>query len=263
MTIEMNDRPEPRQGHDEMARPSDDAVATNPTPSVQDTDRYGLGDNAAWLLKQYVIEHDDKGLPQFAPIPSVLKQLEADAGDVLKVARGQLDREGNDKIIAKVEQLSAAADTFHAAVDEHYSDVSEWIARTTVVWPVDNQVARNLFQATFGEYKLADAIGRAIAYGRIKDASNREVMSDDKLATQDGWVQTYYTELACWDRVSQTLEEHDYNLPAMLAQGYRQQCAIDTKRFLRGGNEHNRPVNDGPVDSTDIREQLRLSRRAA
>lgn len=262
MTID-NDRPEPRQGHDEMARPSDDAVAQNDQPSVQVSDRYGLGDNAVWLLKQYVIEHDEAGLPQFAPIPSVLRQLETEAPEVLAVARGQLEREGSEGVLKRVERLTITATEFHEAVTDFYYDVSEWIPRTTVVWPVDNQVARNLFQATFGEYKLADAIGRAISYGRIKDASNREVMSDDKLATQDGWVQTYYTELAIWDAVSQSLESHDYNLTAMLAQGYRQQCAIDTKKFLRGGNQHNRPVNDGPVNSDDIREQLRMQRRAS
>lgn len=262
MTIDVNDRPEPRQGHNEMARPSDDVVAKNDEPSVANTDRYGLGDNAVWLLKQYVIELDDDGLPQFAPIPTVLAELKQDASDILSVARGQMEREGSEGVLARVEELRDTAVAFHSAVDTHYSDVSEWIPRTTVVWPVDNQVARNLFQAAFGEWKLADAIARAVAYGRIKDASNKEVMSDDRLATQDGWVQTYYTELGIWDAVSQSLEDHTYNLDAMLAQGYRQQCAIDTKKFLRGGNQHNQPSNDGePVDTDSIKEQLRASRR--
>lgn len=262
MTIETNDRPEPRQGHDEMARPSDEVVAQNAQPSVNDTDRYNLGDNGRWLLKQYNIELDDDGMPQFVPIPSVLNELHTDAAEILSVARGQLEREGSEKILAKVEQLRDSAVAFHDAVDTHYSDVSEWIPRTTVVWPVDNQVARNLFQAAFGEWKLADSIARAVAYGRIKDASNKEVMSDDNLAKQDGWVQVYYTELAIWDAVSQACEDHDYNLSAMMLQGYRQQCAIDTKKFLRGGNQYNQPSNDGqPVDAEAIKAELRASRR--
>lgn len=264
MTIETS-QPERPQGTIEMDRPSDEAVRTNDAPSVAETDRYGLGDNAKWLLRQYVIELDADGLPQFAPIPSVLKELETEAPDVLAEARGQMEREGSESVLNRVEELRSTAVAFHDAVDSHYSDISEWIARTTVVWPIDNQVARNLFQATFGEYKLAGSVSYAIQYGRIKNASNREIMSDEKLATQDGWVQTYYTELAIWDAVSQAVEDHEYNLPAMLAQGYRQQCAIDTKKWLRGGNQHfgPSPSNDSAIDPSEIRAALRRGRTAS
>jgi hypothetical protein len=261
MTDTISAQPERPQGTIEMDRPSDEATAAPTEPSTKPTDRYGLGDDANWLLRQYIITEDAEGLPQFEPIPSLLKQFQRDASDILDDARGQMDR-GNKKVIEKRDSIQDAASVFHSTIDEHYGEISVWIPRTTVVWPIDNQVARHLFQSVLSEWKFQRAAANALRYGRIKAISNREIAGDENLSKQDAWVWVHYTELGLWDSVSQGVEDHSYNLDAMVAQGYRQQCSIDTKKYLRNGNEHNpESFEEGEaINEEDLRAALRSRR---
>jgi hypothetical protein len=252
--------PEHVQGHVESAiktiHRTDDAQ-----PSVQSTDRYGLqANNKGYLLRKYNIEISKAGNPYFTPIPSLLNAFVRDADGALAEARARVtaDPKLQERIDTMVGPCSAWFDTL---IDDG-GEGREWLARSLCIWPLTNQIGYHLYKACSGEADVCDYA----AFLLDTDAnvnSQSDLDSHEQYQKRQFWTDLAYDELGVVDALIREVDPDsiDYNLQAVIRNGYQASAGKDTKDHLRG-NTGNAPVTSD-VDREKVKAQILASRRIA
>jgi len=206
-------------------------------PTGRETsDRFQLGDNGAWLLRKFIIVRRADNSAYFAPIPSVLKdyQTEGEACMMSARKRHMLDEERVAKAELSVETKSAD----FATEIENNGEGREWLARKRVLWPLTDELGQHCYNAIAGRHEL-----REYAIALIKGADDNiksveDAKASEKYEKKSFWARLALEEAGSVDAVIQGVESTDYNLPAMIATGYRAEANRATRNYLNGAAEN-------------------------
>lgn len=229
-------------------------------PSVDATDRFGLQKaGKGWLLRKYNIEISKAGQPYFSPVQSLLNAFVADADAAIAESRARI--KGDTDMQAEADKVVAKLDPYYNSLLEFVGQDREWLARAIALWPITDQIGYQLYKATSGEADLLD-------YADYLLRTDANVNDQNDLAAHEGyqkrefWTDLAYDELAKLDFILQSVEETDYNLEAIIRQGYQNAANLDTRNHLRGVAGNQPITNDGAMDDS-VRANILASRRAA
>ena len=229
------DRP---QGHQEgVTQHLPGQGEPNDAPTGRETsDRYQLGDNGAWLLRKFIIVRRADGSAYFAPIASVLKDYQTEGEACLESARKR--HALNDE---RVEMASKSIDTKSAdflTEMDLAGEGREWLGRKRILWPLTDELGQHCYNAIAGRHEL-----REYAIALIKGADDNiktveDAKASEKYEKKSFWARLALEEGGFLDAVIQGVEDTDYNLPAMIATGYRAEANRATRNYLNGAAEH-------------------------
>ena len=230
-------------------------------PSVESTDRFGLEKQGkGYLTRKYNILISAAKTPYFAPIQSLLAAFVLDAPEVLAEARARV--QGDEKLQARIAALVSPCELYFEARLEDAGEDRAWLAKSLVIWPLTDQIGFQMYRAASGEADLLDyATYLFRTDANIKDMSDLE--NHEKYLSRQFWTDLAYDELGVVDGVIAAVDEDstDYNIEAILRQGYQSAANLDTRTHLRGVTG-NAPVTDD-TETAKIKEQVLASRRAA
>ncbi len=209
----------------------------NDQPTGRETsDRYQLGDNGAWLLRKFIIVNRADGSAYFAPIASVLKDYQTEGESCLSSARKRhaLDEDR----VAKAELSIDTKSTDFATEMEINGEGREWLGRKRILWPLTDELGQYLYNAIAGRHEL-----REYAVALVKGADDNiksveDAKSSEKYEKKSFWARLALEEAGLVDAIVQGVEETTYNLPAMIATGYRAEANRATRTYLTGTTEH-------------------------
>lgn len=263
MFHEDSQMPEHYQGHNEVLAAQEKHTVNHPNhnssnPSVAPSDPWGLeAAGKSFLLRRYNVQVSAAGNPYFVPIESLLLAHQRDAAAVLELARTfmQSDEGRRERAAA---QANKGIDYF-LQVLELAGEGRDWVARKRVIWPLTDELGFQLYKAASGIDELAD-----FAAYLLRTDSNIQTMedveADERYVKRKFWSDVALAEAGELDAIIQQIEETDYNLDALIRNGYRQQASLDTRSHLQGVQER-REVKDETA-KVDVKAAL-MARRVA
>lgn len=231
----MEDKP---TGHQEGVTQHEPGMGEpNDAPTGRETsDRYQLGDNGAWLLRKFTIVNRADGSAYFAPIASVLKEYQREGDACIESARKRhaLD----DERVAMADLSIATKSADFLTETEINGDGREWLGRKRILWPLTDELGQHLYNAIAGRTEL-----REYAVALVKGADDNiksveDAKTSEKYEKKSFWARLALQEAGLVDAVVQGVEETTYNLPAMIATGYRAEANRATRTYLTGATEH-------------------------
>lgn len=209
----------------------------NDAPTGRETsDRYQLGDNGAWLLRKFTIVNRADGSAYFAPIASVLKNYQTEGQACLESARKRHALDDERVAMADLSITTKSADFLTET--EINGDGREWLGRKRILWPLTDELGQHMYNAIAGHTEL-----REYAVALVKGADDNiksveDAKSSEKYEKKSFWARLALQEAGLVDAVVQGVEDTTYNLPAMIATGYRAEANRATRTYLTGATEH-------------------------
>ena len=209
----------------------------NDAPTGRETsDRYQLGDNGAWLLRKFTIVQRADNSAYFAPIASVLKEYQLEGEACVESARKR--HALNDERVAMADLSITTKSADFLTETEINGEGREWLGRKRILWPLTDELGQHCYNAIAGRHEL-----REYAVALVKGADDNiksveDAKASEKYEKKSFWARLALEEAGLVDAVIQGVEETTYNLPAMIATGYRAEANRATRTYLTGATEH-------------------------
>lgn len=209
----------------------------NDAPTGRETsDRYQLGDNGAWLLRKFIIVQRADGSAYFAPIPSVLKDYQTEGVGCLDSARKR--HAMNDERVAMAALSIETKSRDFATEKEINGEGREWLGRKRILWPLTDELGQHMYNAIAGRHELGEYAVALIKGADDNIKSVEDAKASEKYEKKSFWARLALEEAGLVDAVVQGVETTEYNLPAMIATGYRAEANRATRTYLTGTKEH-------------------------